>query len=272
MSAPKFGVCILSHRMSRAAGDLARRILSDQDPVAVVIVENGEQRADRAYLDSFANEIEDVRVLFCSNRGYAHGNNLGLNYLMSEYGCQWAVVLNPDVSIPQGVKLSLWIQAAGEDGVAVSGPQILDDRGRVTPPLAVLSPWNAVIPSPNTPRVPIHATTGCALAIHLQAFFSCGGFDEELFLYREEQALGHTLERYGLKWGYHPDFTIVHHHQRKVSSYSSWLKHRIWEYQSTVHVFMSHQRRGFVDLWFYRILFGIKSAIYVLFLPFFARR
>lgn len=174
--------------MSRTAGDLARRILRDQDPVAVVIVENGEQTTDREYLASFANEIEAVRVLFCSNRGYAHGNNLGLKHLMSEDGCRWAVVLNPDVSIPQGVQLSSWIQAADNDGVAVSGPQILDDRGRVTPPLALLSPWNAVIPSPNTPGVRIHATTGCALAIHLQSFFACGGFDEGLFLYREEQA------------------------------------------------------------------------------------
>jgi GT2 family glycosyltransferase len=186
--------------------------------------------------------------------------------------CSWGIVLNPDVSIPSSVRLREWIQAAESDGVVVSGPQILDKNGKVTQPLMVLSPWNAVLRSSTPILGHIHATTGCAIAIQLKPFFSWGGFDERLFLYREEQALGHTLEQHGLNWGYHPTFCVVHDHQRKVSSYSNWLKHRIWEYQSTLHIFSSYQKRTILDLCWYRVLFGIKSTIYALLLPLIARK
>lgn len=274
----RFGICVLSHRTAREAASLALELDVRFQPLAIAVIENGGCVEDEQLLRNAFAERPSIWLQTCSNRGYAHGNNLGLR-LLQEKGCRYAFVFNPDVGIPPTTDLVSWVARAAALNAAVSGPQILTVDQRVTEPLPEMTPWNSVMPAwliPNhgndSSRTKVHATTGCALLLDLEVVLNLGGFDEHLFLYREEQALGHKLAQNGMAWMYLPEWTVEHRHQRKVGSYRTWWRHRTWEHTSTVYVFTKYQLRSWIGIASYTIMFAAKTVLYALLLPFFARR
>jgi GT2 family glycosyltransferase len=271
MDVPSFGVCILSHGSSIDTVELLEELFLEHEVPHAVVVENGANPLDVERFEELALRHPKLTVIESPNLGYSSGNNLGLRTLMNK-GCEWGVVFNPDVRPTGDQKIADWIKASVAAGCTVSGPMIYDASNRVVNPLDVLSPFNAVVPMPTKRKSRIHATTGCALALNLGAFFDLGGFDEGFFLYREEQALGYKLEANHQQWFYYQDFEVYHHHRRKVESLRSWLAHRKWEFQSTLRIFAVYQKRSRLGIWSYQVLFVTKSALYLLMLPFFARR
>jgi len=274
----QFGICILSHRTSHEAATLALELDVRFQPLAIAVIENGGRAEDEQRLRTAFAERPSVWVQTCSNQGYAHGNNVGLQ-LLHEKGCRYAFVFNPDVWIPPTTDLVSWVAQTAALNAAVSGPQIITVDQKVTAPLPEMTPWNSVLPvwlipkhGNDSSRTNVHATTGCALLLDLKVILNLGGFDEHLFLYREEQALGHKLAQHGLAWMYLPEWTVEHRHQRKVGSYRTWWRHRQWEYASTVHVFAKYQGQSALGLAAYSVLFAAKTVLYALLLPFFARR
>jgi GT2 family glycosyltransferase len=274
----QFGICILSHRTAREAANLALELDVRFQPSAIAVIENGGCVEDEQLLRNAFVERPGIWVQTCSNQGYAHGNNVGLR-LLQEKGCRYAFVFNPDVWIPPTTDLVSWVARAAALNAAVSGPQILTVDQRVTEPLPEMTPWNSVMPAWLIPkhgndssRTNVHATTGCALLLDLKVVLNLGGFDEHLFLYREEQALGHKLAQNGMAWMYLPEWTVEHRHQRKVGSYRTWWRHRTWEHSSTVYVFTKYQRRSWIGIASYTVMFAVKTVLYALLLPFFVRR
>ena len=271
MDVPSFGVCILSHGSSIDTVELLEELFQKHDVPHVVVVENGGNPLDVERFNEFARRYPKLTVVESPNLGYSSGNNLGLRTLMN-MGCEWGIVFNPDVRLTGNQSIVDWISTSVAVGCTVSGPLIYDAPNRVVNPLDVLSPLNAVVPTPPKRNAQIHATTGCALALKLGPFFDLGGFDEGFFLYREEQALGHKLDANHQQWYYYQDFEVYHHHRRKVESLRSWMDHRKWEFQSTLRIFQVYQKRDRLSIWSYQVLFLAKSALYLLMLPFFARR
>ena len=51
----------------------------------------------------------------------------------------------------------------------------------------------------NAPLIPVYAVHGSLLMVDTKAFTECGGYDEDMFLYMEEYALGARMERLGKK-------------------------------------------------------------------------
>ncbi len=49
------------------------------------------------------------------------------------------------------------------------------------------------------PLIPVYAVHGSLLMVDTKAFTECGGYDEDMFLYMEEYALGARMERLGKK-------------------------------------------------------------------------
>lgn len=271
MDVPSFGVSILSHGSPTDTVELLEELFQKHEVPHAVVVENGGNPLDVKRFKKLARRYPQLTVVESPNLGYSSGNNLGLRTL-KEKGCEWGVVFNPDVRPTGNQRIADWISASKAARCTVSGPLIYDSDNRVVNPLEVLSPFNAVVPMPTKRNGQIHATTGCALALNLDAFFDLGGFDEGFFLYREEQALGHKLEANHQQWHYYQDFEVCHRHRRKVESFRSWLSHRKWEYRSTLRIFEIYQKRDRVSIWSYQALFIVKSVLYLLMLPFFTRR
>lgn len=166
-----------------------------------------------------------------TNVGYSRGNNLGIKRAR-ELGCEIALIANPDTKLVDATTVPLLLTAIGADGSAVGafpevigidgqltgnqqGPYPRANRGRIYFGNSVVEklagPFRRRVQTSRTVR-PIFTSLGCFFAVHTARFEEIGGFDEEFFLYYEEQVLGERSLRKGYHFLWVPIAQIYHAH------------------------------------------------------------
>jgi len=163
------------------------------------------------------------------NRGYAAGNNLGLQAAAAA-GYDTLLVVNPDAILTVEVVASL-VSTATRPGVGVAGVKILDDEGqnrtltRLLPDpwgeLSMRRPFDRLLPSRRA-RYANHAQqirggrfagvlSGCCFAISRDTWDNIGGaLDEGTFLYYEEALLAERLAKTGRQAYLDSSVTLLH--------------------------------------------------------------
>lgn len=151
------------------------------------------------------------------NLGFGGGHNL----LASKTEARYLLILNPDVEflVPDTAKRLLAI-ATSEAGVAAVGPKLLTptgsaqayDHGRLHGVRAQIalrgghSYWHETGTRQDAAWV-----SGAVLLVDREAFNRVGGFDEQLFLYKEDEDLCLRLRRAGGRVVYEPSVVVRHH-------------------------------------------------------------
>lgn len=93
----------------------------------VVIVDNASPGGSGQRLaQHFAGKAEVTVLLSPQNEGFARGNNLGYCYLREHFSCEFVVVLNNDVLIPDTAFIGKVTSLYRETPFAVLGPDILN--------------------------------------------------------------------------------------------------------------------------------------------------
>jgi GT2 family glycosyltransferase len=175
-------------------------------------------------LDNDSGEpLDDVAARLDRCQAFAAPRNLGFgaghNLLAAQTDAPYLWILNPDVELlsPDGVT-TLLSNLRGDGRVAV-GPKLLTatgapqryDHGRLRGPRAQIalrgghSYWR-----PTDARMRVAWVSGAALLIKREAFMGIGGFDENLFLYKEEEDLCWRLRAMGGQIMYEPGVTLRH--------------------------------------------------------------
>ena len=151
-----------------------------------------------------------------ANLGFGGGHNR----LAGETEAAYLLILNPDVEIlaPGSVGRLLEI-VAGDDRVKVAGPKLLTadgrpqpyDHGRLHGARAAIalkgghSYWRAT-----AVRQEVAWVSGAAMLVERAAFAAVGGFDEKLFLYKEDEDLCLRLREAGWLAVYEPGVAVRH--------------------------------------------------------------
>lgn len=160
------------------------------------------------------------------NRGFGAGCNLGAANASSDT----IVFLNPDTRLGEDC-LDHLVETSTEGGGTLTGPRILDDEGHdVTRARNWSTPWtdivDLVLPRSIQPKrwrrdfpqndavyhnggvVPY--IQGACMVIGRRLFIELGGFDEEFFLYGEEECLARKLAGLGYSTVLDTRATITH--------------------------------------------------------------
>jgi N-acetylglucosaminyl-diphospho-decaprenol L-rhamnosyltransferase len=177
-------------------------------------------------LDNASGEdLSEVAARFPRCRAFTAERNLGFggghNLLAIKTEASYLLILNPDVELtePDTVK-RLLLTVTGYDRVKAAGPRLLTDDGNPQPydhgrlrglraAIALRgghSYWRAT-----DVRQEVAWVSGAVMLIDRLAFASLGGFDEQLFLYKEDEDLCLRLRRDGGRVVYNPSITICHH-------------------------------------------------------------
>jgi N-acetylglucosaminyl-diphospho-decaprenol L-rhamnosyltransferase len=168
-------------------------------------------------LEDFGRRLEACRTFNSPrNLGFGAGHNL----LAAETEAPYLLILNPDVefSAPGSTRRLLDVIAGGEKVVAV-GPKLVTpagsaqpyDHGRLRGPRAQIalrgghSYWRAT-----DVRQEVAWVSGAAMIVAREAFARVGGFDEKLFLYKEDEDLCLGLRRDGGRVIYEPAVSVRH--------------------------------------------------------------
>ena len=169
-------------------------------------------------LDGFARRYEHCRSFASpSNLGFGGGHNV----LAGKSDAPYLLILNPDVEfLAPDTARRLLLRLTENDTVKAAGPKLLTDAGAPQPydhgrlhglwaQIALRgghSYWKAV----DVPRE-VAWVSGAAMAIEHAAFDAAGGFDENLFLYKEDEDLCLRIRGAGGKVLYDPTVAVRHH-------------------------------------------------------------
>ena len=194
--------------------------------------------------------------LICAeeNRGYSAGNNIGLRRAV-ELGCEYALVVNPDMEIvdPYYIEKLVAVMQADED-VVVAATDIVTPEGIHQNPMLPDGNWRTSfgwVTSLLRPQKRAEAydfigdyavsgycakVSGCCLMLRCSFLQEIGYFDEYPFLYCEEAILASQVARAGKRMYYLADTQAVHRHIKSekgdpVKRFKHWQRSRIYFYK-----------------------------------------
>jgi len=194
-------------------------------PGVVADLEHSGLEYEINLLDNASGErLGDLCREFAACRAFTATRNLGFggghNLLASKSAAAYLMILNPDVEFiaPRTTSRLLEVLRYGEQVQAV-GPKLITetgaaqrwDHGRMNGLRAQISLraghsyWRAT-----DVRQEVAWVSGAVLMVERAAFDAIGGFDENLFLYKEDEDLCLRLRRAGGRVIYEPGVVVRH--------------------------------------------------------------
>ncbi|HEV3092876.1 MAG TPA: glycosyltransferase family 2 protein [Solirubrobacteraceae bacterium] len=192
----------------------------------VIVVDNSSTDGTRELVES---SFPQARVVTSPNRGFAYGNNRGIEHARGRY----VLLLNPDTEIVKGSfgELVGLLDAAPTIGLA--GVRQVTADGSLWPTIrrfpsfgralgeALFSERWPIRPGWSGERMldwPVYErqtdcdwTSGSFMLARREALLSAGLLDERFFIYSEEPDLCLRIKRAGWRVSHQPQMTIIHH-------------------------------------------------------------
>lgn len=162
------------------------------------------------------NSVEIIRKRFPtvkviandSNRGFGAANNQALREAAGEY----IIFLNPDTTVEPGSIFKMVSFMNAHPQVGLAGPKVLNPDGTRQDSVSYRYPGHrygaadlGVLPGE------IACILGACLIASADLLRKLGGFDEDFFLYGEDQDLSLRIRKHGLEIGFIEDAVIMHH-------------------------------------------------------------
>lgn len=178
------------------------------------VLENGSGET----LDHLPSEFQFCRT-FASERNLGFGG--GHNQLAAATDARYLLILNPDVEFVSPQTTTRLLGAIGaDDSVKVVGPRLVGtggeaqayDHGRLHGARAQLalrgghSYWRETDAAQDVAWV-----SGAVMLVERAIFSQVRGFDENLFLYKEDEDLCLRIRRAAGRIRYEPSVTVRHH-------------------------------------------------------------
>ncbi len=286
---------VLNYNTPAMTLQAVRHLQSFGSALRIILVDNCSTDASREeFAATFGIAPEEARVgarfvrgnvhlLFNDvNRGYAHGNNVGVDYVVGLGDVAYIGIMNPDVVVNEDVLLAL-TRALGEH----------DEIGLITAKTyykGVLDEYNHCAWRANTARhflwqsslfgylcmhlLPrfgfnfaphgdyhlsyygdrelayVDVVQGCFFMSRLATFLKAGKFDEHTFLYCEEDILYARMRDIGKRNAVLPRYTIRHDHQEKEAGLAKRkpkLFHRTCLFESQDYYIANYYQGGFLE-------------------------
>ena len=276
------GIVVVSYRsddrtVAFVTGELSKVAI----PHAVVVVDNG---ATAEEAEALTARLPGVKVIAADNGGYARGNNIGARWLRENVRPTHILFVNDDVRLSsENVVETLVDRAAGNPEIGAIGPEVVGLDGVRQSPEPYLGLWKRYVwMFLSTPFLskekkrktflldyPAQAAegfhyklSGSFLMVDAEAFFQAGMFDENTFLYAEENILSDRLSKIGRGCWFCPSVQVVHEHGKTVNSHfpghqPAWLQYRSMAYYYRQYRGYSRLSTGLAGL-FYRAFLSLK--------------
>ena len=236
----KVSCVILNYNDAETTKKLVQRIFPYEELDVIVVVDNHSTDDSVSKLKAMAEELGQERVILLEaekNGGYGAGNNLGIFYSCQKQKADYVLIANPDVEFSETLvtRLAHLLNAHPTLG-AVSA--VMEDPvyGRQKNGWPILGLWGDLARSGPVCRrlfgtlleyrecyfqgkkaVYVDAVHGSLLMVDGFKMMECGGYDEGVFLYHEEEILGKKLKQKGYQTALLLTDHYVHRHSESIS-------------------------------------------------------
>lgn len=231
-TAPKLSLIILNYNSGGLLRACLDSVFADPPPFDLEVIVPDNDSHDDSLQRAAERWGERIRIIENgANRGFAWGNNRGIEVARGEYNC----LLNPDTIVRPGAlaELVAFLDATPRAGFV--GPKVLNPDGSFqrSAKRSIPTPLDAISKAlflsrlfPHSRRLaryettfldenqtqPIEACTGCCMMLRRAVIDEIGMLDEGYFLYCEDVDWFIRAKWAGWEVWYHPVAVIEHHH------------------------------------------------------------
>lgn len=203
----KLSIIIVSYNVADLIGACLASVAASRDIVPEVFV------IDNASQDGSAHVVREafpsVRLIANSaNRGFGAANNQALPECTGRY----IVLLNPDTTVePESFRNMVEFMDA-HPNVGLAGPKVLNPDGTRQDSVSARYPGHRY-GAADLGSLPgeIACVLGACHIVRTELMQRIGGFDEDFFLYGEDQDLCLRIRKQGYEIGFIADAVIMHH-------------------------------------------------------------
>lgn len=225
-------------------------IRSNTENHQIVVVDNQSPDGSYVSLTEKYNGVERVFIIQApSNRGFASGNNVGIRKCV-ELGLEHIIVTNSDVVFLDDAAEVL-VECLIEHNAVMAGPQILDESGAkewlpnikrkgYLQYLGWRKSQNTLLDTEYSGGdCEVKLVSGCCFAINASHFIEMGAFDENTFLYHEEEILSVQAERCNYPIFFCPSAVVQHFHGKATGRYH--LRIDIEDLKSALYYWVAYE-------------------------------
>ena len=215
------------------------------------------------------------------NGGYGAGNNLGIKELFNTFGSEFILLSNPDVIIDDRAIGGTERFLRENRDYAIAAPFMRKKDGTKAPDsgFRIVSTGKYILSlgmlysklvhpgkiegldQIDRDHVDVGALAGSCFMMNAGVMIRHGMYDENMFLFCEEVALGIRLRDAGYKAALLPNESFIHAHSVSINkSYRSEVRKKRMLVKSKLYVIKHYYKANGLQLLFARILAGISVA------------
>ena len=276
---PDLSVVILTYNVREMVLDCVESVMQASDGLRVEIIVSDNCSTDGT-VEAVRERYPDVfMVENTENLGYAAGNNRGIEVSRGRH----VLILNPDTVVDKDALRFTLEYAESHPECGVVGCRVLNPDGSVqqswfakwslfqalwiglglqsVAPMVRIDGRRKFTREPPDRAVQVDRLLGCFLWIRRDVIDRVGMFDEDFFLYGEEEDLCQRVRDAGLEVHYYPGVDTVHYGGQSTKHVKEWA--RIEANVSKVLWMKKH--RGAAETLVFRIIWSFFLIIRVLF-------
>lgn len=265
------GVVILNYNTWQKTIECIESLLCSTQEYLCIVVDNCSTN------DSFETIGDYIRLKklsnFCvirteKNGGFSYGNNCGLDYLLSiKPDLKYVVFTNNDIIFYKD-SLSNLVEIADKSNAFLVSPKILTPSLTPTNDPWIKEPsfmhsigavsnkkrmirWDSIL-SPTK----VYMTSGCCFLVRVDLFIKLGCFDENVFLYNEENILFYKASLVNYYAMVNPNAKVIHDHGSTTGRSNIFVDN---EYiKSSMYYWRVYRKKTWASIAFLRCAMNLK--------------
>lgn len=276
------GIVVVSYQSDdRTVAFISEELSKVEIPHSIVVVDNGATEEEAAALEA---RLPFIKVIAAENGGYARGNNIGANWLRDNIHPTHILFANNDIRLSSNhVVETLVTKAMANPKIGVIGPEVVGLDGNRQSPEPYMGLWKRYVwmylstpflskarkrtvfglDYPEKAEEGFHyKLSGSFFLADAEAFFRAGMFDENTFLYAEENILSERLFKIGKGCYFCPSVRVLHEHGKTVSKYYSGHLSALLQYRSMAYYYRQYRGSSRLSIvlagMFFRIFLALK--------------
>lgn len=204
---PDVSIIIVSYNTADLIGDCLESVLASRQVSCEIFVVDNASRDGSA--DVVRKKFPAVRLIANEdNRGFGAANNQALRECTGRY----VVFLNPDTTVEPESFYRMIAFMDANPGVGLAGPKVLNPDGTRQDSISLRYPGHRYGAADLGPLPgEIACVLGACQIASADLLRELGGFDEDFFLYGEDQDLCLRIRKRGHVIGLIDDAVIMHH-------------------------------------------------------------
>lgn len=242
----KLGVVILNYNDYKTTLSLVEHIKNYNEIDYIVVVDNKSTNNSLEMLKK-ANDNTWYLIASPENKGYASGNNIGIKYLIDTFNVDIIGIVNPDIKFSNEFvyKIKKSFEKYYKEYAIITGLQLKPDgsiskrafwkdlnfKRLLISNSPILSKIDNVFNNyirknlkEDKEIITVQVVEGCCFFINANDMKKIGFFDENTFLFCEEDILAKKIKKINKKIGVNKNITFIHSHSTTIKKVLSQLK------------------------------------------------